>query len=159
MRGVKTNTPFLENVLRHPEFLAGAPTTSFIERNAKELFMCVRVCCCGLLLFGCCVVLCCVVLSCSVMCVLEYSLTRTPTKNKQKKSKKRFEGHTSARAGKLLLYLADQVVNGPKHPGAVGAPPARYVPPPPAVPPELADAAKAGWRDVFVADDPDAWAK
>ena len=39
VRGVKTNTPFLENVLRHPEFLAGAPTTSFIERNAKELFM------------------------------------------------------------------------------------------------------------------------
>ena len=41
MRGVKTNIPFLENVLRAPEFLAGAPTTSFIERNAKELFMCV----------------------------------------------------------------------------------------------------------------------
>lgn len=38
VRGIKTNIPFLENVFRHPEFLAGAPTTSFIERNSKELF-------------------------------------------------------------------------------------------------------------------------
>lgn len=35
IRGVKTNIPFLENVLRHPEFLAGDATTSFIERNPQ----------------------------------------------------------------------------------------------------------------------------
>ena len=33
VRGVKTNILFLENVLRHPEFLSGAATTSFIERH------------------------------------------------------------------------------------------------------------------------------
>ena len=35
--GVKTNIGFLENVLRHPEFLSGQATTSFIERH-PELF-------------------------------------------------------------------------------------------------------------------------
>lgn len=38
VRGIKTNIIFLENVLRHPEFLAGESTTSFIEKNAKDLF-------------------------------------------------------------------------------------------------------------------------
>ena len=33
VRGVHTNIVFLENVLRHPEFLAGKATTSFIDRN------------------------------------------------------------------------------------------------------------------------------
>lgn len=33
IRGIKTNIAFLDNVLRHPEFLSGAATTSFIERN------------------------------------------------------------------------------------------------------------------------------
>ncbi len=33
IRGVKTNILFIENVLRHPEFLSGTATTSFIERN------------------------------------------------------------------------------------------------------------------------------
>lgn len=33
----QTNILFLENVLRHPEFLSGAATTSFIDRN-PELF-------------------------------------------------------------------------------------------------------------------------
>jgi Biotin carboxylase C-terminal domain len=35
VRGVKTNILFLENVLRHPEFLSGAATTSFIDRNPQ----------------------------------------------------------------------------------------------------------------------------
>jgi pyruvate carboxylase len=42
VRGIKTNIPFLENVLRHPAFLAGAPTTAFIEKYSKELFKCAR---------------------------------------------------------------------------------------------------------------------
>ena len=33
IRGVKTNILFLENVLRHPEFLSGEASTSFIERH------------------------------------------------------------------------------------------------------------------------------
>ncbi|MBW8888503.1 MAG: pyruvate carboxylase [Fibrobacteres bacterium] len=37
IRGVKTNIPFLENVLKHPEFLAGKCTTTFIETH-PELF-------------------------------------------------------------------------------------------------------------------------
>ena len=37
IRGVKTNTPFILNVLRHPEFLSGAATTSFIADH-PELF-------------------------------------------------------------------------------------------------------------------------
>ena len=37
IRGVKTNIPFLENVLRHPLFLEGKCDTGFIE-NHKELF-------------------------------------------------------------------------------------------------------------------------
>ena len=39
IRGVKTNILFLENVLRHPEFLSGKATTSFIDRchfNASQ---------------------------------------------------------------------------------------------------------------------------
>jgi pyruvate carboxylase len=38
VRGIKTNIPFMENVLRHPVFLAGAATTGFIETYNKELF-------------------------------------------------------------------------------------------------------------------------
>lgn len=37
IRGVKTNIAFLDNVLRHREFLSGQATTSFIERT-PELF-------------------------------------------------------------------------------------------------------------------------
>jgi pyruvate carboxylase len=37
IRGVKTNIPFLENVVNHHEFQAGETTTSFIDRTA-ELF-------------------------------------------------------------------------------------------------------------------------
>lgn len=33
IRGIKTNISFLDNVLKHPEFLSGKATTSFIERN------------------------------------------------------------------------------------------------------------------------------
>ncbi len=37
IRGVKTNIPFLLNVIRHPEFLTGSATTTFID-NTPELF-------------------------------------------------------------------------------------------------------------------------
>ena len=37
IRGVKTNIPFLENVVNHPTFQSGQATTSFIDQT-KELF-------------------------------------------------------------------------------------------------------------------------
>ncbi len=37
IRGVKTNIPFLENLIRHPTFLAGDATTTFID-TTPELF-------------------------------------------------------------------------------------------------------------------------
>jgi len=37
IRGVKTNIPFLENVVRHPRFQAGGVTTSFLDES-PELF-------------------------------------------------------------------------------------------------------------------------
>jgi len=37
IRGVPTNIPFLENVLRHPDFLAGRCDTTFVDTR-KELF-------------------------------------------------------------------------------------------------------------------------
>jgi len=108
VRGIKTNIPFLENVVRHPDFLTGAATTSFIEQNGPALF--------------------------------------------------NFEGHGSLRSSKLLMFLAEQVVNGPNHPGAVGLPPAKAAPPPPAVPPSLLDKPLVGWRDILLAQGPEAWA-
>ncbi|KAF5836615.1 carbamoyl-phosphate synthase L chain, ATP binding domain-containing protein [Dunaliella salina] len=80
VRGIKTNTPFLLNVLRHPEFLAGNITTSFIEKHSSQLF--------------------------------------------------NFEGHQSESSSKLLLYLANMVVNGPQHPGSNGTDPATVIPTP-----------------------------
>ena len=40
IRGVKTNTPFILNVLRHPDFVAGTATTSFIQDEAHALRLC-----------------------------------------------------------------------------------------------------------------------
>jgi pyruvate carboxylase len=37
VRGVKTNIPFLENLIQHPTFINGEATTTFID-NAPELF-------------------------------------------------------------------------------------------------------------------------
>jgi pyruvate carboxylase len=37
VRGVKTNIPFLENLIRHPTFIAGDATTTFID-DTPELF-------------------------------------------------------------------------------------------------------------------------
>ena len=37
IRGVKTNIPFIENVLHHPTFVSGDATTTLIDRS-PELF-------------------------------------------------------------------------------------------------------------------------
>lgn len=111
VRGVKTNIVFLENVLRHPEFLGGGATTSFIERN-PGLF---------------------------------------------------HQTSGSSEASKLLQYLAEMIVNGPKHPGAMGAPPAKINPAPPAVPSgsnqPLSESAQVGWRQVLLERGPEGWAQ
>jgi pyruvate carboxylase len=52
-----------------------------------------------------------------------------------------------------------QVVNGPNHPGAVGPAPAKRTPPAPAVPAELRGQPLAGWREVYVKEGPEAWAR
>jgi len=135
IRGVKTNILFLENVLRHPEFLSGGATTSFIERHPA---------------------------------LFAFSTDQFAS-------------------SKLLTYLADVVVNGAAHPGAVGPPPAKRAPEAPR-PPLLnggsaaaAAAAStstssstsssskqtssplyapppAGWKDVLSARGPEGWA-
>ena len=65
---------------------------------------------------------------------------------------------------KLLAYLAEMIVNGPNHPGAEGAPPAKVLPPPPSLPASAAltigaAAPLTGWRDVLVSEGPEAWSK
>jgi pyruvate carboxylase len=52
-----------------------------------------------------------------------------------------------------------QVVNGPDHPGAVGAPPSKYAPPAPKLPAELAGQALHGWREVYLREGAEGWAK
>ncbi|GLC41025.1 hypothetical protein PLESTB_000951200 [Pleodorina starrii] len=109
VRGIKTNIPFLENVMRHPEFLSGEATTFFIEKNQRDLF--------------------------------------------------NFERHGSLRSSKLLTYLADMVVNGPDHPGAIGPAPTKVVPSPLVVPEHLAGSKLTGWRDVLTREGPEGWAR
>lgn len=60
----------------------------------------------------------------------------------------------------VLEFLAEQQVNGPKHPGAVGAPPAKAAPPPPPLP-RAADPhiPPSGWRAVIEKEGPEGWAK
>jgi pyruvate carboxylase len=107
VRGVKTNIGFVLNVLTHPEFAAGKATTSFIERNAAQLF---RVSDEGLM------------------------------------------------GQKLMNYLSEMVVNGPNHPGAIGAPSSRNVPVVPQFP-ELDGTPLTGWKDVLREKGPEGWAK
>lgn len=57
-----------------------------------------------------------------------------------------------------MLFPGVQVVNGPKHPGAVGPPPAKITPPAPKVPKGLVMPSPS-WRDVLVEQGPEGWAK
>jgi pyruvate carboxylase len=111
IRGIKTNIQFLENVLRHPGFLSGQATTSFIEQNPQL-----------------------------------------------------FNYHRGAiESSKLLTYLAEMVVNGPKHPGAIGAPPAKVTPKPPTIPTHYTESSSStpppGWRDLLLREGPEGWTK
>eukprot|EP00959_Pyramimonas_sp_CCMP1952_P028074 589228-Pyramimonas_sp.AAC.1 len=55
-----------------------------------------------------------------------------------------------------MTYLAEQIVNGPKHPGAVGEPPMKVVPSVPAVP---SGRAPSGWRQVLLEHGPKEFAR
>ncbi|KAA6420341.1 MAG: pyruvate carboxylase [Trebouxia sp. A1-2] len=105
IRGVKTNILFLENVLRHPEFLSGYATTSFIEDNPQ--------------LFD-------------------------------------FHHDAASQSSGVLTYLAELVVNGPSHPGAVGNPPSLITPPPPHVQ-GMGSQPPSGWRDLLLREGPEKW--
>ena len=54
-------------------------------------------------------------------------------------------------------------MNGPSHPGAVGAPPAKITPPQPVIPRAAGHhgnhAPLTGWRDVLLEQGPEGWAK
>jgi len=105
IRGVKTNIPFLLNVISNERFLEGGVTTQFIDNNPKLFEM-------------------------------------TPSRN---------------RAGRLLNYLAEVMVNGPSTPL-----PTSLVPPytnveAPKIDPDATT--PSGWRDVLIKEGPEAFAK
>lgn len=105
IRGVKTNIPFLLNVLENQRFLNGTIDTYFIDDH-PELFK------------------------------------FAPSMN---------------RAGKLLGYLGDVLVNGPQTPLATGLRPAEIEPHVPYVTP--GEPAPPGFRDILVREGPEAFAK
>jgi len=105
VRGVKTNIPFLLNVLEHPKFLNVTYDTGFIDQN-PQLF------------------------------------TFKAGKN---------------RAQKLLYYIAELMVNGPKTPLITSLKPAQIEPVVPEL--ELAHQAPASWRQVYLEQGPEALAK
>ncbi|KAI8479904.1 hypothetical protein Bbelb_423440 [Branchiostoma belcheri] len=105
IRGVKTNIPFLQNVLRNEEFLSGAISTHFIDQNP------------GLFNF-------------------------IPSRN---------------RAQKLLYYIAHIMVNGPCTPLPTGLMPAEITPVAPPVP--FDEPLPRGFRDIFVEQGPEGFAK
>lgn len=105
VRGVKTNIPFLLNVLEHEKFLNVTYDTSFIDEN-PQLFS-----------------------------------FRTG-KN---------------RAQKLLYYIAELMVNGPKTPLITNLKPAEITPVVPEVP--IGSAPMCGWRQIYLEHGPEAMAK
>ena len=56
-------------------------------------------------------------------------------------------------------HCSPHLATGANHPGAVGAPPSKFTPPPPAVPADLVGKPLTGWRDVLLKDGPDGWAR
>jgi len=104
IRGVKTNIPFILNVLRHPQFLNEIVTTRFIDEN-PQLF------------------------------------DFQPSQN---------------RAGKLLQYLGNVLVNGPSTPLVTDIVPSKLKVVPPTVP---LTRPPFGLRDVLKAEGPEGFAK
>lgn len=105
VRGVKTNIPFLLNVLEHEKFLNVTYDTSFIDEN-PQLF------------------------------------SFKTGKN---------------RAQKLLYYIAELMVNGPKTPLITSLKPAEITPVVPEV--DLSAKPQPGWRQIYLDQGPEALAK
>lgn len=105
VRGVKTNIPFLLNVLEHEKFLNVTYDTSFIDEN-PQLF------------------------------------SFKTGKN---------------RAQKLLYYIAELMVNGPKTPLITSLKPAEITPVVPEV--DLSEKPSPGWRQIYLDHGPEALAK
>lgn len=105
VRGVKTNIPFLLNVLEHEKFLNVTYDTSFIDEN-PQLF------------------------------------SFKTGKN---------------RAQKLLYYIAELMVNGPKTPLITSLKPAEITPVVPEV--DLSEKPAPGWRQIYLDHGPEALAK
>ena len=105
IRGVKTNIPFLQNVIQHEAFKSGNLDTSFIETN-PELF--------------------------------DLPVSRN-------------------RAGRLLNYIGEVMVNGPMLEFPTGLQPASITPKAPYI--EEGKQIERGWRDVLKSEGPDGFAK
>lgn len=104
VRGVKTNIPFLLNVLGHEKFLNVTYDTGFIDEN-PQLF--------------------------------SFRIGKN-------------------RAQKLLYYIAELMVNGPKTPLITSLKPAEITPVVPEVPLENPAQAKQGWRHIYLEQGPEA---
>jgi len=105
IRGVKTNIPFLLNVITNEEFLKGGVTTQFIDSNPQLFEM-------------------------------------EPSQN---------------RAGRLLNYLGEVMVNGAQTPLPTSlVPPYKDVEPPKT---DTSTAPPTGWRDILVNEGADAFCK
>jgi len=105
IRGVKTNIPFIQNVLNHPQFANEIVSTKFIDEN-PQLF------------------------------------DFQPSQN---------------RAGKLLNYLGQVVVNGPATPLVTDLPPAKIKVSPPETPANRTP--PHGFKDVLINEGPEGFAK
>ena len=118
MRGIKTNIPFIMNVLDHPDFKHGNVTTDFVA-DTPQLF--------------------------------------------------EFNNPNSDPVSKYLRYVAEMVVNGPQHAGAVGPPPSEVDPTIPDPAPLIESLGPGevhaetgqlrGWRDVLQAEGPEGYAR
>jgi len=104
IRGVKTNIPFIQNVLSHEQFLNETVSTRFIDENPQLFHF-------------------------------------LPSQN---------------RAGKLLQYLGNVVVNGPTTPLVTDIPPAKITVNPPQTP---IDRPPFGLKDVLRSEGPEGFAK
>lgn len=63
-------------------------------------------------------------------------------------------------SSKVLQYLAETIVNGPNHPGAVGPPPSKITPPAPPLPHDAdPNVPPTGWRNCIIEQGPEGWAK
>jgi len=105
IRGVKTNIPFIQNVLNHPQFANEIVSTKFIDEN-PQLF------------------------------------DFQPSQN---------------RAGKLLNYLGQVVVNGPATPLVTDLPPSKIKVSPPETPANRTPS--HGFKDVLTSEGPEGFAK